>query len=364
MKQQARVMSSQYMQWAKGHAHVKYNLANSGLTNYPLSDLPLKLDDIELTGNSYYGYEPLLEAIAKRYNVATNKIFSTLGTSFANYMVMAVLYEPDAEILIEQPTYELLKSTAEYVGYKINRFQRRFENKFQIDLDEIKKTITSKTKLIVLTNLHNPSSVFTSDDTLKEIGRIAQSIGAYVLVDEVYLDSAFSLSPRSSIHLGDEFIVTNSLTKVYGLSGLRCGWVFAMPELIQKMWHLNDLFYVVQQHPAEILSVIAMNNLERITAWSRSILENNHQTINNFIQSRTELETIRPGYGTVIFPRLKRGSIEPLLKLLYDKYQTVITPGRFFDMPEFFRIGLGLNPESFKTGIENLSKAIDELSGK
>ena len=359
-----RTMHSDYMQWAKTHFHVKYNLANSGLTNYPLSDLPLKLEDIELTGKSYYGYQPLLEAIGKRYNVATDKIFSTLGTSFANYMVMAVLYEPDAEILIEQPTYELLKSTAEYVGYKVNRFQRRFEDKFQIDLDEIKKTITSKTKLIVLTNLHNPSSVFTSDDTLKEIGRIAQSIGAYVLVDEVYLDSAFSLSPSSSIHLGDEFIVTNSLTKVYGLSGLRCGWVFAMPELIQKMWHLNDLFYVVQQHPAEILSVIAMNNLERVTAWSRSILENNHQTINKFIQSHAELEAIVPGYGTVIFPRLKRGSIEPLLKLLHDKYQTAITPGRFFDMTEFFRIGLGLNPETFKTGIENLSKAIDELSGK
>lgn len=354
-------MHSPYMHWAKTHFHAKYNLANSGLTNYPLTGLHVELKELELTGSSYYGYEPLLHAIGERYNVTTKQIYTTLGTSFANFMVLTLLFEPGAEILIEHPTYELLISTAQHVGYKVKRFHRRFEDNFQIDISALKKSVTPKTRLIILTNLHNPSSALTDDKILKEIGKIARSVGAYICVDEVYLDSAFELSLRSSISLGKEFIITNSLTKVYGISGLRCGWVFAKPELVQKMWYLTDLFYVKHAHIAEQLSVTAFQNLDKIKEWSRSNLEQNHRLLNKFLDTRKELEVFRPGYGTVVFPRLKKGNVEDLYKLLENKYDTAITPGRFFEMPDFFRIGLGCKPSIFKIGLHNISKALDEL---
>jgi len=356
-----RIVGSNYMRWAKQHANVKYNLANSGLTNYQLIHLPVMLNDIELSGNNYYGYPPLIQAIADRYSIGTDTIFTTLGTSFANFMVMSVLFEPGADILIEQPTYELLISTAHYIGYNVNRFHRRFENKFQIDPDEIKKLITSKTKLIVLTNLHNPSSVLTDDLTLKESGNIARQNNAYVFVDEVYLDAAFDLSPRSSIHLGEEFIISNSLTKVYGLSGIRCGWVLGKPDLIKKMWHLGDLFYVNHVYSAQQLGTIAFANLETISGWARNILDHNHNIFNRFNQIKTYLEIVYPGFGTVIYPRLKNGKVEELYRLLLDKFDTVITPGRFFEMPDHFRIGLGCPADQFEIGLQNLGKALDIL---
>jgi aspartate/methionine/tyrosine aminotransferase len=355
------MMNSEYMQWSKKHAHVRYNLANSGLMNYPLSKLPFETRDLALTGDSYYGYEPLQEAIAKKCNVSKENVFSTVGTSLANHIAMAVLLRPGDEVLIEHPTYELLLSTALYLGASVKRFPRHVKNKFQIDPRDIEKTITKKTRLIIITNLHNPSSVFTDDYTLKQIGNIAKRNKAHVLVDEVYLDSAFDLRPRSSFHLGDEFIVTTSLTKVYGLSGLRCGWVLAKPSLIKKMWRLNDLFNVIPAHPAECLSVLAFKHLDSITDWVRYILEKNHRTLSQFLNTRQDISAVYPGFGTTVFPLLKNKKVGKLQKLLNKKYDTSITPGKFFEMPNYFRIGLGNSPELFETGLNRLGKALDEL---
>src|SRR3546814_4174172 len=97
--------------------------------------------------------------------------------------------------------------------------------------------------LVIITNLHNPSGAYADEATLREVGELAARVGARVLVDEVYLDSAFDRSSRSAIHLGDHFICTSSLTKVYGLSGLRCGWIFAAPPLAEadrKSTRLNS----------------------------------------------------------------------------------------------------------------------------
>ena len=350
------------MQWAKNNIQVKYNLAVSGVPNYPLSALPVRIEDLEITGDSYYGYEPLQQVIARKYGVSTNQIFSTLGTSLANHIAIAVTVQPGDDILIEQPTYELLISTARYLGANVHRFPRHFDNGFQIDPDDVRKSITPKTKLIVLTNLHNPSSAFTDEKTLEEIGSIAERIGARVLVDEVYLDAAFDLNPLSSIHLGNNFIVTNSLTKVYGLSGLRCGWVIAQPELIQKMWHLNDLFEVIPPHISELLSVLAFNNLDKIISLTRNLLHANHRTLNDFLKTRLDLDYVQPGFGTVLFPRLKNGKVDEILEILINKYETAIVPGKYFEMPNHLRIGLSCKPDIFQIGIKNIEKALYDLT--
>ena len=117
--------------------------------------------------------------------------------------------------------------------------------------------MSSRTKLIVLCNLHNPSGALTDEDTLSAIGDIALGCGARVLVDEVYLEAVFDAPARSAFHLGKQFVSTNSLTKAYGLSGLRCGWVLAEPELAERMWRLNDVYAVTAVHPGRDGLVIA-----------------------------------------------------------------------------------------------------------
>jgi aspartate/methionine/tyrosine aminotransferase len=362
-KTSGRVMSSAYMQWAKTNLRARFSLASSGLMNYPLADLPVSIEDLEISGNSYYGYEPLQNALAAKSGVPPESVVAATGTSMANHLAMAALIDSGDEVLIEQPAYDPLISTAQYLGASVKRFSRRAESDFRIDLEEIAVKATSKTRLIVLTNLHNPTCAFIDNETLRDLGEIARKAGAHVLVDEVYLDALFENTPQSAFHLDPEtFVITNSLTKVYGLSGLRCGWILAEPELARKLWRLNDLFGVIPAHAAERLSVVALDNLEEIAARSRRIIDANRELLNSFSRSRSDLDYKEQEFGTVSFPRLRQGSVDALVSRLSEKYDTSIVPGRFFEMPEHFRIGLGVDPAMFQEGLERLGKALDEIS--
>lgn len=360
MERAPDAMSSEYMLWAKTRSQARFNLASSGLRNYSLSELPITIEDLELSGASYYGYEPLQKALAAKCGVVAESVVAATGTSMANHLVMAALIKPGDEVLIESPTYELLVNVARYLGAEIKRFARLAENGFRLIPDEVAGQVTSRTRLIVLTNLHNPTSALTDHETLKQVGEMASRAGARVLVDEVYLEALFESAPPSAFHLGEEFITTNSLTKVYGLSGLRCGWVLAEPSMAKRLWRLNDLFGVIPAHPAERLSLIALQNLERIAAHARHLLETNRRVLNSFFSSRDDLDWTEHLYGTVSFPRLKLGSADALCALLAEKYETSVVPGRFFEMPQHLRIGIGCDTALLTGGLERLGRALDE----
>jgi aspartate/methionine/tyrosine aminotransferase len=199
---------------------------------------------------------------------------------------------------------------------------------------------------------------------------MAQRSGAHVLVDEVYLEMIFEHTPASCFSLGhalaptddNPFIVTNSLTKVYGLSGLRCGWIVAAPDLARRMWLLNDLFGVNAAHPAEQMSVFAFDHLEQFRERARTLLAANRALLDAFLDSRRDLECFRPPAGTVVFPRLIDGDTAALLKLLREKYETTVVPGTFFEMPQHFRIGIGGDTAEVGAGLDRLSAALDEFA--
>jgi aspartate/methionine/tyrosine aminotransferase len=354
------VMTSAYMNWAKTSSVAKYNLATSGLGNLKLRELRVSLDDLEIT-NGGYGYQPLVESIAKRYRVATEEVVTAAGTTFANHLAMAALIKPGDEVLFEHPAYEPMLALTYYLGAKVKRFSRRFENGFGISLDELESLIIPNTRLIVITNLHNPSGVLVADNEIKKIGELARKVGARVLIDEVYMETLFEESPRTSFHLGSEFVVTSSLTKAFGLSGLRCGWILAEPALAKRMWLLNDLFASTPVHSGERLSVVAMQQLEEIGARAKQLFDRNRQLLNEFLDTREDLEVVRPQFGTVMFPRVRGGSSEELCRVLREKYETTVVPGRFFEMPAHFRIGIAGETAALEAGLERLGKALDEI---
>ena len=356
-----RTMSSEFMQWAKTNLRACFNLASSGLMNYPLAELPVRLEDLELSGPSYYGYEPLQKALAAKTGAPIECVVAATGTSMANHLALAAMIEAGDEVLIERPTYELIVSAAEYLGARVKFFERRHENDFQIDAGEIERLVTPKTRLVVITNLHNPSSVYADETVLRRIGAIAERVGARVLVDEVYLDTMFADAPPPSFHLGENFVVTNSLTKTYGLSGLRCGWILAASELAEKMNRLNDLFAATNVHVAERLSLVALKNLETFRTRARNLLAANRPLLNSFLDSRDDLEAVRTAHGSTSFPRLLKAEPEKFFALLREKYETSVVPGRFFYAENYFRIGITCDTEMLREGLERLSAALDEM---
>ena len=351
---------SAYMNWAKTSSSARFNLATSGVTDLRLTDLRFSLDQVELTGGGY-GYPPLKDAISKRYRVAEESIVTAAGTSFANHLAMATLLNPGDEVLFEQPAYEPMLAVAQYLGANIKRFKRTFEDGFRVVPEEVERNISRATRLIVLTNLHNPSGVMECDETLRQVGEIARSVKARVLVDEVYIELLFEKQPRTSFHLGNEFVVTSSLTKTFGLSGLRCGWILAEPELATRMWLLNDLYAATPVHVGERLSVLAFEQLKELGERACSVLDCNRQLLNDFLDSREDLEVVRPEFGTIAFPRWRRGNVDNLCELFREKYETSVVPGRFFEMPEHFRIGITGSTEMVAAGLERLGKALDEF---
>jgi aspartate/methionine/tyrosine aminotransferase len=181
-----------------------------------------------------------------------------------------------------------------------------------------------------------------------------------VLVDEVYLEALYERRPRPAVHLGDHFLVTSSLTKAYGLSGLRCGWVLANPELTQRMWHINDLYGVNAAHPAELMSVIALDNLERVAARAKKLLAANRPVLDSFLRSRDDIEYVRPEFGTSRLSQVLHGTVDQLDRLLREEYETSVVPGSYFGMPEHFRVGIGGDPEMTRAGLERLGLALDK----
>lgn len=360
MTSATRVRSSAYMNWAKTQSAARFNLCNSGLANLRLKDLRVSMDDLEITDGGY-GYAPLLEAIGERYEVEVDSIVTAAGTSFANHLAMATLIDPGDEVLFEQPTYEPMLATALYLGANVKRFARRFEDRFEINVEEVERHVGPETRLIVVTNLHNPSGVLTAPATLSQIGEIAKRVNARVLVDEVYMETLFEAEPRTAFHLGPQFVVSSSLTKAFGLSGLRCGWIFAEPELAKRMWLLNDLFASTAVHSGERLSLVAFRQLDDLAKRAKAILNANRQLLNGFLDSRQELQTIRPEFGTIMFPRLLSGSVDQLCELLRDRFETSVVPGRFFEMPAHFRIGFCGDSEVLREGLLRLGKALDKM---
>jgi aspartate/methionine/tyrosine aminotransferase len=350
-----RQKHSDYMHWAKTQSKARFNLATSGVGSFPLKELPYDCTKLEINGDNSYGYLPLKQAIASRAGVQPDCVVTAAGTSFANYLAMAALLDPGDEVLIEHPAYGLLVDAARYIGAEVKRFARREESGYALDAAEVQRALSPRTRLIVVTNLHNPSSVLAPDAALREV----IGLGVPVLVDEVYLDAVYENTPRSSFHLGPNVVVTSSLTKVYGVSGLRCGWILAQPELARRMWQLNNLFAATPVHPGELISVAAFEHLSTLRGKSRPIVEADRVLLNEFLDRETAVSAVRTAHGTTCFLRLKEGDVDAFLQRLRTDFETSAVPGSFFEMPRHFRIGMGVDTAMFAEGLRRISQALE-----
>jgi len=355
-----RTTQSDYMHWAKFKPLVRFALTTSEVPHFRMDRLPLTIQDLDLNGASHPRYAPLRERIAGRYGVTTEQVVAADGTSMANFLALAALITSGDEVLVEQPTYEPMLGAASFLGAQVKRFERKAADAFRLDPAAVERMLTRNTRLIVITNLHNPSSTLADEAELRAIRDLAASVGARVLVDEVYLDAA-APPRRSAVHLGPAFVVTNSLTKVYGLSGLRCGWILAEPGLAERMWRLNDLFGVNQAHAAERLACIAFDHIDEVIGGNPAMLERNRKLFNAFVAGCDDVDCAPAEHGITTFPRWAGGDTQRLDDHLREQYDTAVVPGRWFEMPDHFRVGFGLATNEFDEALARLAAALDDL---
>jgi len=353
-----------YMLWAKTRKAAEIDLAGSNLLPCSLEDLPGAASALQLTADNDNGYAPLVEAIAAHKHVATDRIVTATGCSGANFLAIGALVGPGDEVLIEQPGYDPLVGACVLLGATVKRFPRPFSRAFRIDLDALEAAVTPATRLIIVTSPHNPSGVSLDTETLRSLMVIAERAGAHLLVDEVYLDAVNlaageAAEEPSAAQLDGPVIVSSSLTKSFGLSGLRCGWAVAPPAIVTRMNRVRDLVEAVGSAPSERLSAYAFSQLPSLKARTASLVKANLDLARKFIASHPQLSLAEKPRATVMFPKLAGASdTSPFVANVAAQHGVAVAPGRYFDSPEHFRISLAGRTDRLEEGLARLSRAL------
>lgn len=353
------MIAAPYMQWAKHRPRALNDLAASGMrpvtTSELLGNAARVADVLSLSGPNDEGFLPLVEAIARFEDVASSRIACGAGTSGANMLAVMALVSVGDEVVIESPAYDPLLALPPLAGARVIRVPRRPENAWRLDPDQVASVITARTRLVVVTNPHNPTGAVLNRETLLAIGREAERVGAHVLVDEVYRCAALPGRPPvpSAAHLDGPFVVTNSLTKAWGLAGLRCGWVVAPDAVAERVRRVRDLVDVIGAFPAEQLAVRAFERLDWLTERAASILAAQWPLVEQTLGECPALEFVAPGAGMIVFPRVREAGLAPdFAERLLREHQTLVVPGRFFDAPSHVRLSFGGPRESLERGLE------------
>ncbi|HEY6146870.1 MAG TPA: pyridoxal phosphate-dependent aminotransferase [Thermoanaerobaculia bacterium] len=349
-----------YMEWAKSRRKPEVDLAGSNLLACGLDDLPGAREALDIAGESPNGYPPLVEAIARRYGVASDRVATAGGCSGANFLALAALVNAGDEILIERPAYDPLIAAAKMLGAHTRFFERRFEDGYALDPDRIASAIGPMTRVIVITDPHNPTGVLATEESLSALARLAASAGLSVLVDEVYQDTVLGQRRPPAATRSPVFVSTNSLTKAYGLASLRCGWALASPDLSERIRRARDVVDVWAPMPSDRMSVIAFQNLESLAARAHALIETNAGLVAAFFSGRPDLACV-PSRATIAFPRLTGAEdAGDFARRLLEKHGTAVAPGAFFGAPAHFRISFGGATDRLAAGLEAIARCLDE----
>jgi len=350
---------AEYMEWAKHRPAPEIDLAGSNLLACLLEDLPGAREAVDLSGAGPDGYAPLVEVISNRYGVAPECVATAGGCSGANFLSCAALVDSGDEVLVESPNYDPLPAAARMLGGQVTTFPRRFEQGYRIEPEEVASALTSRTRMIIVSNPHNPSGVLASEEEIAALQRLAELAGVHVLFDEVYLETVAGPAIVPAATRSPWFISTNSLTKAYGLSPLRCGWVLASPEVAERVRRARDIVDVAGPTPADRIAVVAFQHIDHLRERARLLIEANSRLLTAFLASQSRLESV-PSRATIAFPRLSDGAdASRLVKRLFDNYSVAVVPGSFFDSPAHFRISFGGATEHVAKGLEAMGRCLE-----
>jgi len=354
-----------YLEWARTHmGRVKVDLARSNIKGLTREELGLTIDQIELSGADEADAE-LRDLVAKRYGVPRAQVLLTSGATMGIFLACAATLKPGDQAILESPNYEPLYRAAEHAQAEIKMLERRFERGFQIELEELERKIGRATRAVILTNTHNPSGAATNPEKLQTIGQLARDYGAAVIASEVYLDNADVPGLRPAATLGPNLVSIGSLSKVYGLGGLRIGWIVAQEPLLRRAREILDYLECELPTPSLRIAAVALRRAPELVLRCRQISMRNVKIVSEWVARRGDVQWVEPQGGTVCLIRLPSDvESQALASLLLEKHQTLVVPGEFFYVRGFIRLSFGMDEDVLRQGLKNLSKAIDQLKSR
>jgi len=359
----------------------KYEMAETDIKPFTLREL-LELGDFEELKDELFnmrlgynnptkGSDRLRELVATLYGNGTtaNNVLMTTGAIEADFLVANVLVSPGDSVVVQFPAYQALYSTAEARGANVKYWKMKFEDGFEPKIEELENLIDERTKLVVLNIPNNPTGAVISEEQLRTVLKWAEEGDFYVLCDEVYHDLKLrdGVVPPYGRSLSERAISVGSMSKAYGLSGVRIGWVVAPEELIEKMWSWKDYTSISNSPLSDFLATVALSNREKVLTRSMEIaLRNLNILIDWFEENSRFFDYVVPKAGVLCFPRVKNipVSTEELCRGVFEDRRLLLVPGEAFDMSGHLRIGFGGDTEKFKMALGILSEYVRENWGR
>ncbi|HKZ63370.1 MAG TPA: pyridoxal phosphate-dependent aminotransferase [Thermoplasmata archaeon] len=336
----------------KGFLHISH----SEILGFRFSEFGKEFPDLDLGEAFPRGSPKLRSLIGAQHQIWPDQVLVCNGASEANFLVQAALLSPGDEVLVENPLYPPLREGLAGFGAAVRRVPRLPAEGWRLDLDALERAITAKTKLVVLTNLNNPTGGMLRAADLRRLADLAEAHGFHVHVDETFRELAFDQAPPTAASFGPRFLVTSTLTKAFGLGGLRLGWVVGAPDLIERVKSVKDYASICPSRVSEELAMWALSRKEEFLARAERICVANRAVVRAWLDQNADVECVLPDYGNLCFPRLPVG-VDALAEKLRDQYRVVIAPGRFFGMREHFRLGYGGKKADLEKGLEHLAMA-------
>ncbi|MFC2157920.1 aminotransferase class I/II-fold pyridoxal phosphate-dependent enzyme [Acidobacteriota bacterium] len=347
---------------------IDYDIGESAVKTLTVKDVDIDLNKVLLRYGHHTGSPALKEVIADSYcHLTSDNIVVTTGASEANFIVVSALVEPGDHVIIEHPNYPSLYEVPRSLGCNVDLLTLKHENRFKPDLDELDRRITPRTKLVSFTHPNNPTGSTISKKELMRLIDIVESHDVFLLFDETYRHMAPEdklLAPAAS--LSQKAISISSMSKCYGIPGIRTGWIATQnKDILDSAVAIREQLSISNNVLSEEIALSVLTRKEQFLNRARKRIGSNRKIVADWMSHQSDFEWISPEVGVVCFPRLKNHvniNPEKLYRRLAEHYRTFVVPGRCFEMEEsHFRIGFGADPQEITTGLSNLNKALIDL---
>lgn len=351
----------------RGYDTIRYNLSESSVADLSIEDIGLLNANIKLAYTDHKGKPELRQLIALQYpNVEAAEVLLTCGAAAALFMVNSLLLSAADHLIVVHPNYATNIEVPKAIGCKISYVNVHIENKWKLDIPAIAAAITSQTKLISITSPHNPTGMVLSEDELRKIIQLAEEKNIYLLVDETYRDICFDTPYPLAASISKKVISISSLSKAYGLPGLRIGWLVTKDNhLFEKLLAAKEMIYITNSVLDE---EACFSFLQKKEYWKNKINNaavENLEIVKTWLAAEQRIEYVLPEGGVVFFPAIKKDlaiDYDLFYQQLFSKYGTMVGPGHWFNMSDrFMRIGFAwIEKDTLRNGLANISSCLDD----
>jgi aspartate/methionine/tyrosine aminotransferase len=349
----------------KGYDTILHNLAESSVSDLTFSELNLQLGDLKLEYIPHRGHNALRQMIGEEAGgLQKDEVLLTNGAAGALFIINTALLTPHNHLIVVRPNYATNIEVPVTIGCSISYIDLQLEAGWRINIAAIEAAITPATRLISITTPHNPTGMTMTPEELQALITIAEKRNIYLLVDETYRNTCFKTPYPVVASLSKKVISVSSLSKAFGLPGLRIGWLITQDEeLMEQFLAAKEMIYISNSVIDEEIAFQFYRQKVKFAAAINQKAMENYQVLANWLQQETSFEYVLPQGGVVCFPRFRQPDgvdIPRFYDTLYQKHKTMVGPGHWFAMPDtYMRIGFGWpGKQAFEQGLMHISESV------